>query len=85
MIQRIRDMFYGVREDLRKLTSVVFWSTIGSLSTMYVVAPTAPLTAKLLPLELGLLLGMGLVYISQDTHREPHPRILGNYTQEDLH
>lgn len=85
MIQRIKNTLNGFREDLRKLTSVVFWSTIGSLSTMYVVAPEAPLTAKLLPLELGLLLGMGLVYISQDTPRETHPRILGNYQQEDLH
>lgn len=83
MIQRIRDALYGVREDLRRLTGVVFWFTIGSLSTMYVVAPAAALTAKLLPLEVGLLVGMGLVYISQDIRKEPHPRILG-YEQEDL-
>lgn len=83
MMQRIRDALHGVREDIRRLTGIVFWCTIGSLTTMYVVAPNAPLTAKLLPLEIGLLVGMGLVYISHDIRGNPHPRILG-YEQEDL-
>jgi len=83
MIQRIRNALSGVREDLRRLTGVVFWITIGSLGTMYMVAPDAPLTAKLLPLEVGLLVGMGLVYVSQDVRREPYPRILG-VDQEEL-
>lgn len=83
MIQRLRDALYGIREDIRRLTGVVFWFTIGSLITMYLVAPNAPLTAKLLPLEVGLLVGMGLVYVSQDIRREPRSRILG-LEQEDL-
>jgi hypothetical protein len=65
MIQRIRDAFYGFREDIEKLTRILFWWTLGSLSTMYVVAPEAQITRQLLPLELGLLIGMGLVYMSR--------------------
>lgn len=84
MMQRLRDAFYGLREDLRRLTNTVFWFTLGSLSTMYLVAPEAPLTAKLLPLEVGLLLGMGLVYVGQDIRGEPHRSILGNLEQEEL-
>ena len=64
-MQRIRDAFKGVREDVEKLTRVLFWWTLGSLSTMYVVAPEAQITQQLLPLELGLLIGMGLVYMSR--------------------
>jgi hypothetical protein len=47
---------------------------------MYVVAPTMPLTQQLLPLEIGLLIGMGLVYLSrrQEKHRQP------GYGQEKL-
>jgi len=65
VIQRIRDAFKGVREDIEKLTRVLFWWTLGSLSTMYMVAPEAQITKQLLPLELGLLIGMGLVYVSR--------------------
>ena len=64
-MQRIRDIFHGVREDVEKLTRVLFWWTLGSLSTMYVVAPEAQISRQLLPLELGLLIGMGLVYVSR--------------------
>lgn len=65
MMQRLRDAFQGVREDVRRLTGILFWCTIGSISTMYAVAPEAQLTQQLLPLELGLLIGMGLVYVSR--------------------
>jgi hypothetical protein len=79
-MQQIRDAFHGVREDVEKLTRVLFWWILGSLSTMYVVAPEAQLTQQLLPLELGLLIGMGLVYISRV---QEQPRKLG-YKQEEL-
>ena len=64
-MQRLRDAFYGIREDIEKLTRVLFWVTLGSLSTMYMVAPETQITRQLLPLELGLLIGMGLVYMSR--------------------
>jgi hypothetical protein len=65
MMQRLRDAFYGVRKDVEKLTRILFWWTLGSLSTMYAVAPEAQITRQLLPLEIGLLIGMGLVYVSR--------------------
>ena len=65
MMQRLRDAFQGVREDVRRLTGILFWCIIGSVSTMYAVAPEAQITRQLLPLELGLLIGMGLVYMSR--------------------
>jgi len=64
-MQKIRDIFHGIREDVEKLTRVLFWVTLGSLSTMYMVAPEAQITKQLLPLEIGLLIGMGLVYVSR--------------------
>ena len=64
-MQKIRDIFHGIREDVEKLTRVLFWVTLGSLSTMYMVAPEAQITKQLLPLEIGLLIGMDLVYVSR--------------------
>jgi len=58
----------------------VFWATLGSLSTMYMVAPEASLTQQLLPLEVGLLMGMGLMYVSKNRETN-HPRLFG-YEEE---
>ena len=61
--ERIREALAGVRGDFRSLTKAVFWATGGSLATLFLVAPEAPLTQQILPFELGLLIGMALVYI----------------------
>jgi len=61
--RRLRDALAGVRGDLKSLTKATFWATLGSLATLYTVAPEAALTKQVLPLEIGLLIGMALVYV----------------------
>jgi len=61
---RIRDAVAGLQGDFRSLTMAVFWATLGSLATLFVVAPEATLTGQILPIEVGLLLGMALGYLS---------------------
>ena len=61
--ERVRDALTGARRDIRPVTGAVFWATGGSLATLFLVAPEAPLTQRILPFELGLLIGMALVYI----------------------
>lgn len=75
-------MLQGVQEDIQRVTRILWWFTLGSLSTMHFVAPDAPLTRQLLPLEVGLLLGMGLMYVGKS--REPgHRRLLDPRSGED--
>ena len=61
---RIRDAAAGLRGDFKSLTKAVFWATLGSLTTLYAAAPEAQLTRQVLPLEVGLLIGMALGYLS---------------------
>ena len=61
--RRARDALAGVRGDLKSLTKAVFWVVLGSLATLYTVAPEAQATKQVLPLEIGLLVGMTLVYL----------------------
>jgi len=62
--KQIRDAAAGLRGDFKSLTKAVFWTTLGSLATLYAAAPEAPLTRQVLPLEVGLLIGMALGYLS---------------------
>ena len=62
--ERARDALASTRRDFRALTGAVFWVTLGSLVTLYTVAPEAQLTQKMLPLDIGLLVGMALGYLS---------------------
>ena len=62
--ERARDALARTRRDFRALTGAVFWVTLGSLITLYTVAPEATLTKQVLPLEIGLLIGMSLGYLS---------------------
>ena len=61
--RRLRDAIAGARGDVKSLTKATFWAVLGSLATLYTVAPEAPLTRQILPLEIGLLVGMALVYL----------------------
>jgi len=61
--ERIQEALASVRGDVKSLTKAGFWATLGSLATLYVVAPEAQVTSQVLPMEIGLLIGMALVYI----------------------
>ncbi len=63
MRERFAETLTGIRGDLKSAAKAVFWATLGSLATLYAVAPEATLTGQLLPLEIGLLAGMALVYL----------------------
>ena len=82
IVDRVKDMLTGFQEDIQRVTRILWWFTLGSLSTMHFVAPDAPLTKQLLPLEVGLLLGMGLMYIGKQRKPE-HRRILDPRPVED--
>ena len=62
--RRLRDALAGIRGDLKSLTKATFWFVLGSLATLYTAAPEAQLTRQVLPLEIGLLGGMALVYLA---------------------
>ena len=62
--RRLRDAVAGLRGDFKSLTKAAFWATLGSLATLFAVAPEAQLTQQILPLEIGLLVGMALGYLS---------------------
>ena len=59
-----------LRGSFKTVTRTLFWTTIGSITTLYTIAPTQPLTKQILPLEIGLLIGVTLGYLS---YREPQP------------
>ena len=61
---RLRDAASRLQGDFRSLTGAAFWATLGSLATLYAAAPEARLTRQVLPLEVGLLIGMALGYLS---------------------
>ncbi|MFH2111735.1 MAG: hypothetical protein ABIJ47_10815, partial [Candidatus Bathyarchaeota archaeon] len=54
----------GVRGDFKSLTKAVFWATLGSLATLYVAFPDSTLTTRIIPVEIALLAGMALGYLS---------------------
>ncbi|MFH2110985.1 MAG: hypothetical protein ABIJ47_06975 [Candidatus Bathyarchaeota archaeon] len=54
----------GLRGDFKSLTKAMFWFTLGSLGTLLAAAPEATLTKQVLPLEVGLLIGMALGVLS---------------------
>ena len=62
--ERIRETLTNVRGDVKSLTKAGFWATLGSLATLFIVAPESSLTRQILPLEVGLLVGMALGYLS---------------------
>ena len=62
--ERILETLAGIRGDVKSLTMAGFWATLGSLATLFIVAPEASLTKQILPLEIGLLVGMALGYMS---------------------
>lgn len=62
--ERLHEAVAGARQDVRAVTGAVFWTTAGSIITLYAAAPEAALTKQILPLEIGLLLGMALGYLS---------------------
>ena len=62
--ERVSDLVSGIQGDVKSITGALFWGTLGSLATLYMVAPEAALTQQLLPLEIGLLVGLGLGYLS---------------------
>ena len=65
-----RETLQNLRDNFKTVTRTLFWTTIGSITTLYTVAPTQPLTKQVLPLEIGLLIGVTLGYLS---YREPEP------------
>ena len=62
--RRLRDTAAGIRGDLKSVAKALFWATLGSMATLYAAAPEAALTKQVLPLEIGLLGGMALVYLA---------------------
>lgn len=61
--ERITETLTSVKGDLKSVAKAVFWATLGSMATLYVAAPGAAMTGQLLPMEIGLLVGMALVYL----------------------
>ena len=61
---KIQGALAGIRGDLKSVTKAVLWATIGSMVTLFAVAPKVTITSQLLLLEGGLLVGMALGYLS---------------------
>jgi len=59
--ERVSEALASVRSDIGSLTKAGFWVTLGSMATLFTVAPEATLTRQLLPLEVGLLVGMDAI------------------------
>ncbi|MFH0849802.1 MAG: hypothetical protein V1924_02540 [Candidatus Bathyarchaeota archaeon] len=70
-MKRLREALAGHREAFRSVTGATFWATLGSLATLWAAAPETALTRQILPLELGLLIGMALGYLSFRNGEEP--------------
>lgn len=62
--ERITKTIANLSGDLRSVTKALFWATGGSLVTLYVFFPDSPVTVELVRVELALLAGMGLGYLS---------------------
>ena len=62
--RRLRDTAAGLQGNLKSVAKALFWATLGSMATLYAAAPEAALTKQVLPLEIGLLGGMALVYLA---------------------
>ena len=62
--KRLRDTAAGLQGNLKSVAKALFWATLGSMATLYAAAPEAALTKQVLPLEIGLLGGMALVYLA---------------------
>jgi hypothetical protein len=64
MIRRLTGWLRGFKADFRSFTGAVFWVTLGSLGTLYFVAPETPLTRQVMIGEICLLVGLALGYLS---------------------
>lgn len=64
-MNQLRQILTPLREHFQTLTKTTFYLTLGSLATLILAAPTTQLTQQILPLEIGLLIGVTLGYLSQ--------------------
>jgi len=71
MINKIYEKLPPLRNHLKPITKTIFWITTGSTITLNLTPPTS-LTIKLLPLELGILLGVTLAYLSYSKPNQNH-------------
>ena len=68
---RISDTFAGIRGDLKSVAKALFWATLGSLATLYAAFPDSAVTTRIVPVELALLAGMALGYLSYGREEQP--------------
>ena len=64
-MNQLRQILTPLREHFQTLTKTTFYLTLGSLATLILAEPTTQLTQQILPLEIGLLIGVTLGYLSQ--------------------